>query len=395
MIPKYYEFQHAAKVLSGDFALENIAGELRHLGSSRPMILTDRGIEAAGGLQIVADAMEHGGVSAVYVETDVPSDSSLSRVESIAAAFRAHACDGIVAVGGGSVIDTAKGMRMLLSQNCENIADVMGCETLSRGAALPFIAVPTTSGTGSESTIVAVIKDTVRNVKMEFISHYLQPDVAVLDLRMTEKLPARLTAATGMDALCHAIEAYTCLQKNPLSDAYAITAIRLIAESLLTAVAKPGEREARMAMANASMMAGAAFSNSMVGIVHAIGHSLGGVCGVPHANAMAILLPYGMRYNLPQCGALYGELLLQLAGPDAYASTPAAQRGEAAIDAVCRLRQALHDACGLPLTLREAGVDEAQLPAVAAQAIDDGALMVNPRAAGKEQILGILREAMG
>ncbi len=394
MIPKYYEFQHAAKVLSGDFALENIPGELRRLGCEKPMLLTDRGIEASGGLRIVSDAMKSGGLAPVYVETDVPTDSSLERVERIAQAFRAHGCDGVVAVGGGSVIDTAKGMRMLLSQNCENIAEVMGCETLSRGAALPFVAVPTTSGTGSESTIVAVIKDTARHIKMEFISHYLQPDVAVLDYRMTESLPAKLTASTGMDALCHAIEAYTCLQKNPLSDAYAITAIGLIAKALPIAVEHPKDREARMAMANASMMAGAAFSNSMVGIVHAIGHSLGAVCGVPHAIAMAILLPHGMEYNLPKCGDLYGELLLHLSGPEAYAAAPAAARPRAAIQTVRDLTARLHASAGLPTRLADAGVDERQLPAVAAQAIDDGALMVNPRAAGKDEILQILKGAM-
>ena len=129
---------------------------------------------------------------------------------------------------------------------------------------------------------MAVIKDTVNHVKMEYISAQLMPDVAVLDPRMTMTLPPRTTASTGMDTLCHAIEAYSCIQKNPVSDAYALTAVGLVRENLIKAVRFGGSAKARLALANASFLAGAAFSNSMVGIVHAIGHALGGVCGVPH-----------------------------------------------------------------------------------------------------------------
>ena len=276
MIPKYFEFQSSAKILSGRHALENLPSELKNLGAKKPMILSDEILKKIGTLQIVTDALAAGGIREGAVYTRIPADSSLQVVRNIVKEYKKKECDSLVAVGGGSVIDTAKGVRMVLSQNVDDLLDIWGCENLSGVVRIPFAAIPTTSGTGSESTLVAVIKNEARRLKMEFISYYLQPDVAVLDVRMTRTLPPKTTASTGMDALCHAIEAYTCLQKNPISDAYALGAIRLITQNLEQAVKNGKDDRARLAMANASMMAGAAFSNSMVGVIHAIGHALGG-----------------------------------------------------------------------------------------------------------------------
>lgn len=392
-LPDYYEFQSSAKVLSGKFALENIPQELKNLGAERPMVLSDGILEKIGTLGIVLDALGAGNIEIGGMDTDIPADSSLTVVHRIAQEFRHKECDSLIAVGGGSVIDTAKGVRMVLSQEVDDILDIWGCENLTRGKWIPFVAVPTTSGTGSESTLVAVIKNEARKLKMEFISYFLQPDVAVLDSRMTETLPPKTTASTGMDALCHAVEAYTCLQKNPLSDAYATAAIQLIGENLEQAVKNGKDKKARMAMANASMMAGSAFSNSMVGIIHAIGHALGGVCHVPHGDAMTILLPHGMAYNYRLCGDLYGELLLPLAGEEIFCSTPKKERGKQAIREVWALRRRLHRLCGLPERLRDCGVTRADFQKVAETAINDGAMLVNPRPAELEDVLIILERA--
>lgn len=393
MIPEYYEFQSSAKILSGAFALENIPVELDNLGCLRPLILSDRMLQKLGTLQVVLDALLSGGTEIGGIYTDIPADSSLEVVNRIGSYYKENNCDGIVAVGGGSVIDTAKGARMILSQHAGDIMEILGCESMKRGEQIPFIAIPTTSGTGSESTLVAVIKNEARKLKMEFISYYLQPDVAVLDVRMTETLPPRMTASTGMDALCHAIEAYSCLQKNPLSDAYAISAVKMIGTYLEKAAANGKNKEARLAMANASMMAGAAFSNSMVGIVHAVGHALGGVCHIPHGDAMTVLLPYGMEYNLEKCRKEYGELLLYLAGDDIYSRTPAAERAEQLIREIRNMENRLHNACGLPLTLKELGVKTEDFLQAANTAVNDGAMIVNPRQAGVEDVLELLKQA--
>lgn len=393
MIPEYYEFQSSAKILSGAFALENIPVELDNLGCLRPLILSDQMLEKIGSLQVVLDALLSGGTEIGGIYTDIPADSSLEIVNRIGSYYKENNCDGIVAVGGGSVIDTAKGARMILSQHAVDIMEILGCESMKRGEQIPFVAIPTTSGTGSESTLVAVIRNEARKLKMEFISYYLQPDAAVLDVRMTETLPPRMTASTGMDALCHAIEAYSCLQKNPLSDAYAISAVKMIGTYLEEAVANGKNKEARLAMANASMMAGAAFSNSMVGIVHAVGHALGGVCHIPHGDAMTVLLPYGMEYNLEKCRKEYGELLLYLAGDNLYSRTPAAERAEQLIREIRNMENRLHNACGLPLTLKELGVKTEDFLQAANTAVNDGAMIVNPRQAGVEDVLELLKQA--
>lgn len=392
-LPDYYEFQHAAKILSGRFALENIPVELKNLGAEKPLLLSDAVLEKIGTLQIVADALAAGNVEIAGKYTDIPADSSVEIVNAIAKQYRALGCDSIVAVGGGSVIDTAKGVRMLLSTGQKDMIALMGCENIQRGMSVPFVAVPTTSGTGSESTLVAVIKNEARKLKMEFISYYLQPDVAVLDVRMTETLPPKMTASTGMDALCHAIEASSCLQKNPISDAYAAAAIAMIRDNLKKAVQDGKNKEARLALSNASMMAGAAFSNSMVGIIHAIGHALGGVCHVPHGDAMTILLPYGMEYNKEKAEDIYGELLLHLAGAEVYASAAKEERSQKAIDAVRKMSRELHEICGLPVRLQDVGVKKEDFEAVARTAMNDGAMIVNPRQAGKEDIIRILEAA--
>ncbi len=394
MMPKYYEFQHGSKILSGLFALENLPSELKGMGLKAPLLLSDRGLEKSGALGLVLSIFKENNMEIGCLDIDIPADSSLECVNKMANEYKMYDCDCIVAVGGGSVIDTAKGVRMVLSQDGNDIEALAGCETLSRGKAVPFAAVPTTSGTGSEATIVAVIRNNATNVKMEYISYYLQPDIAVIDVRMTETLPPKLTASTGMDAMCHAIEAYTCLQKNPISDAYAAAAIKMISENLIKATKQGSDKQARLAMANGSMMAGAAFSNSMVGIVHAIGHALGGVCHVPHAVAMAILLPYGMEYNYDKCGNLYGELLIYLAGADEYASTPANERGKKAIIYIKNMLKKLNSLTGLPLKLSDVGVTRENFDAIAKTAINDGAIIVNPKAAGIEEIKAILEKAL-
>lgn len=392
MVP-YFEFQNAVKLLCGELSLERISIELEHLGASCPLVLSDAVLSKIGTLEQVTEAMQSEGITAGATFTDIPVDSSLAVVNRIAAYFREQGCDSIVAVGGGSVIDTAKGVRLVLSQDTDDILAISGVENLTRGKHIPFVVVPTTAGTGSECTGVAVIRNDANGVKMEFLSPFVEPDVAVIDPRMTLGLPPKATASTGVDALVHAIEACTCQQANPLSTAYGTAAIRMIAENVEKATRNGGDKKARFAMALASTMAGIAFSNSMVGAVHAIGHALGGVCHVPHAVAMTILLPHVMRYNLSHCAESYAALLPWLVGMDAALKTPAEQRAEASIAFIETLGKRLNTICGLPLTLSDAGVQKDAFAKVAEFAVNDGALIVNPRAASEDQVVEILNAA--
>ena len=386
----FYEFQNSTKIVSGKNSVANIPAVLEFFNSKRPLLISDTVLNKIGTVEKISKSLKDGNIEIGYTYTEVPQDSDLEVINKLCKIYKENNCDSIVAVGGGSVIDTAKGVRMLISQNVQDINNLMGNEILKYGIHVPFIVIPTTAGTGSEVTLVAVIEDKIKNVKMEFISYFLLPDVAILDPKMTVSLPKKATASTGMDALCHAIEAYSCIQKNPMSDSYAISAISLIRDNLLNAVENGNDEEARLNMANASLMAGVAFSNSMVGLVHAIGHSIGAVCHIPHGDAISILLPYVMEYNLDKCEEIYAKLLLFFGTEEEYMNTPKEKRAEKLIEKVRNMINDLHEKTGLPNKLE---ISDEEIEKVAKTAINDGAIIVNPKKADFEDIVEILRKA--
>ncbi len=392
MLPEYYEFMNSVKIISGKNAIENIPFELSNLSSKKPLILTTKSMVKYGQLKIATDSMENSNIEIGSIFMDIPQDSSVEIVNEISKLYREKNCDSIIAMGGGSVIDTAKGVNILVSTDTHDLKEHMGLEIL-KGKLKPLIVIPSTSGTGSEATLVSVIADTSRDVKMEFISYNILPDVAVLDPRMTISLPAKLTASTGIDALTHSIEAFSGLQKNPLSNVYALTAIELIGNYLKPAVENGKDEEARLALANASLMAGVAFSNSMVGIVHAIGHSCGSVSNVAHSDAMTILLPHCMELNLSLCEEDYSRILLAFSGPEIYSETPKEERGKRCIDEVRNYILDLNKISGLPIRLRDVGVKTEDFETIAETAINDGAAIVNPVEVTFDRVMEMLEKA--
>jgi len=391
----FYEFFCPVKVISGEAALEHIPFELSSLGASKPLLITDKGVRGANLADYVISACEDGDVSMASIFDDVPPDSSTDIVKEISELYRNCGADSIIAVGGGSVIDTSKGVNILVSEGGTDISKYAGVGVLRRPLK-PFFAVPTTAGTGSEVTSVAVLADKVKGVKLPFGSPFLLPNVAVIDPRMTLTLPPHITAATSMDAMTHAIEAFTGLAKNPLSDAYAMSAIKKISANLLKVMTNPKNIDGRLELAQASTMAGIAFSNSMVGLVHAMGHALGVVCHLPHGMCMSLFLPYVLEYNLSkgETGEALAELLLPLAGADVYAKTPEHLRAEKAVTSIRELRDELYDLCKLPRTLQETGkVRRNQLPEIADMALDDGSIMFNRAEADFDEVLKVLNLA--
>ena len=393
MSTSFFEFYCPVKVVAGFKALEHLPFELRTLGVERPLLVTDRGVREAGLCAPVQRALESAGLPAPPVFDAVPPDSSTRVVAEAARVYREHGCDAVLAVGGGSVIDTSKAVNVLVSEGGDDIRVYSGTSVLARRLR-PLFVLPTTSGTGSEVTNVLVLVDAEAGVKLPFVSQFLLPDVALLDPRMTLQLPPRLTAATAMDAMTHAVEAFICLSKNPLSDAYATAAIRRIADNLLPVLQTPSDAARRLELSVAATMAGIAFSNSMVGLVHALGHSVGAVTRLPHGVCMSVLLPFALEFNLPARRQAIGALLLPLAGDDVYARTPAERRAEATIAHLRALRDELHAHAGLPRTLGETGqVRRDQLPEIARMSLDDGALLMNPIEVDVDQALTILERA--
>jgi len=388
-MPGYYEFACPVKIISGSQALSNLPYEIDLLGAAKAMVITDKGVAAAGLVEKVKAAFEgwDQSIGALYDET--PVDSSDKVVAEVAALYRDKGCDCLVAVGGGSCMDTAKGVNIMLVEQAADLLEYQGADRM-KTPGVPFIAIPTTAGTGSEVTSAAVIANTDKGVKMAITSYKLMPHVAILDPKMTVTVPPRLTAATGMDALTHAVEAYYCLQKNPVSDAFAVGAIRLIHENLVACVEDGDNEQLRLRMANAALLAGISFSNSMVGVVHGLAHAAGGIAHVPHGVANTIFLPYGVENNINKRAEIIAELALPLG------VTPEAdpkQTCRAIVQAIRELTSRLSKLCGLPTTLRAAGVKEDQLGRLAKAAINDGSMAMNPEEVTYDDALRILREA--
>jgi len=370
MAKPYYEFFCPVKVIAGHAALEHIPFELASLGAKRPMIITDKGVRANHLLAPIEAAFESTDIEIGIIFDDVPPDSSLETVRAAAQAYRENNCDAIIAVGGGSVIDTSKTANILVSEGGDDLLKY------------------------SEVTLAAVVSDNQKNVKMAFASNYLMPHAAILDPRMTQTLPPHLTAMTAMDAMTHAVEAYTCIAANPISDAYATAAIKKISTSLFDVLDHPSDATGRLELAQASTMAGIAFSNSMVGIVHSLGHALGAVAHLPHGLCMNLFLPYVLEYNKEVNGDKIADLLLPLAGADIYAQTPANQRADKAIETLNTMRDRVYHLTKLPRTLSETGkVTQAQLDEVAEKALNDGSIIFNPKEATFKDLKSILEKA--
>lgn len=398
----YFEFQSKVKILVGDDRLEKIGEELEKLGSRCPMILSSRTIARSGLPEIIYSGYKPGMTTGVLY-TDISADSDLETVKKLAVLYREKGCDAVLAIGGGSVIDTAKGVNIAVSLDCpdNDITPYAGAGMVKRKLK-PLIVVPTTSGSGSEATIVAVIADHKQSKKLIFTSPFLLPDIAVLDPRVTLSLPPLLTAQTGMDALTHACEAFFCLAHNPLSDSFALEAIRKITEYLPRAVAAPDDKKARLEMAIASNLAGIAFSNSMVGMVHTIGHTVGAIAGVPHGACMAILLPYAMEYNAKKEPERIGYLLQALENEKVFLETPEAERPRAAAEAVRHLNAELKKLTGgtHAVSFKEyrdkngnAPVTKELLSKIAYEAVNDGSVFYNPEELSREDSLRVLTAA--
>ena len=291
MLPEYFEFLNPVKMLCGSGALENIPYELDRLGVKKPLALVSRTLLEEGIIERI------GGKLDAVIQSDVPKDSSFSLVDSIAQRAREEGCDGVLAIGGGSVLDAAKTAAAAIA-NHKPAEKLVGTLKVKKQP-MPLIAVPTTAGTGSETTIAAVISGTATHRKRQILDPKLVPFAAILDPELTVGLPQGNTIHTAMDALTHALEAYVSTYATPETDRYAEMAAKMIYEALPVVREEPKNVEMREQLLVASFLAGMAFTRTYVGYVHAFAHSIGGRYGVAHGLANAVLLPHIMEYYLP------------------------------------------------------------------------------------------------
>lgn len=393
-----FTFHTPTKISFGEDTASGVGDTISELGGTAPLLVTDANLQKAGVLRPILEGLEYAGVKAPVIFDRVPSDSDIDCVREATEVARNAGCDCVIAVGGGSVLDTAKVANIGLTFDGD-LLDFEGMNTLA-SRLLPMIAIPTTAGTGSEVSAVAMIKDHENQKKLMFGSRFLFPDVAVLDPKLLVSLPAGLTAATGLDALTHAIESFVATTKSSPSDALCLESMKLIFSNLPRATTHGDDLEARSAMLVGSMMAGLSFTNAGVGIVHALAHALGGKFGTHHGVTNAILLPYGMEFNLETVSDKFEMAYNYLCVVMKEAPAPAREwfmnagpnTAERLIDAVRKLNQT----CELPLRLRDIKVPElsdADLAELGEAAVTDPSLMFNPTPATMEDLIDIIKRA--
>ncbi|MGO8872686.1 MAG: aldehyde dehydrogenase family protein [Acidimicrobiales bacterium] len=378
------QYKAPTNVLAGHGTLAGLPQAVVTLGGHRVMVLTDAGVRQAGLAQLVRNALSDFWVG---VFDDIPADSDLSTVDAATAMARELDVDCIVSVGGGSVIDTAKAVCVTLKNGGE-ANDHIALMRLGEPQ-IPHIAIPTTAGTGSEVTNVAVIHNSMLNRKVYIVDPHIIPNVAILDPCMTTSLPARLTAATGMDAVTHAIEALTSTLSQTVCDGQALHALRLMKEYLPRAVADGQDERARIEVSVAACMAGWAFSTAQVGLAHSMAHTLGALHHLHHGTACGIVLPKVMRFNADHAADKLA-MAAQALGVDTSAMTEH-DAALAAADAVEDLMRKIHH----PMTLRELGITESALEADAMHALGDAAVLFNARPVNHPgEVLTLFRQAL-
>ncbi|MGF1450847.1 MAG: iron-containing alcohol dehydrogenase [Opitutales bacterium] len=378
-------FQMAGRLIIGAGALAELADALKHLGVQKPLLVTDPGLVKAGLAGRVQAVLDAASVPyAVYdkVEPD-------PRVEIVAECHQAAVeagCDAFVGVGGGSSIDIAK-VASILTTNPGNILDYVGIGKIPKKGA-PIIAIPTTAGTGSEVTPIAVLSDTQAQLKKGVVSDFLYPDLALVDPELTLGLPPHITAATGIDTLTHAIEAYTNKHAHPFIDAFALEAIRLVGRSLRIACHTGTDLTARTEMARASLLGGLCLGSVNTAAVHALAYPLGGSYHVPHGVANSLLLPYVMRFNLPSQPQKFADIAIALSVDPTGQTT--AQLAEAAVEATVQLSAD----CGIVSQMRDLNIPENAIEPMAKAAMQVTRLLNNnPREVTEADAAAIYREA--
>ncbi|EOU2035041.1 L-threonine dehydrogenase [Clostridium perfringens] len=380
-----YKFFMPAISLMGADCLKDAGDQVGELGFKKALIVTDKVLGQIGIVKKVTDVLDNKNIEyAIYDETK--PNPTVKNVNDGLELLKEKECDFVISLGGGSAHDCAKGIA-LLATNGGEIKDYEGVDK-SKKPQLPMVGINTTAGTGSEMTLFAIITDEERHIKMALVDKHLTPIIAVNDPMLMLAMPKSLTAATGMDALTHAIEAYVSTSATPITDACAEKAIELISNYLVNAVENGQDVEARDMMAYAEYLAGMAFNNASLGYVHAMAHQLGGFYNLPHGVCNAILLPHVQEYNKATSASRLAKIA-KIMGGNIEGLTDE-QGADLCIDMIKSLSQTI----GIPEGLGVLGVKESDFETLATNALNDACSLTNPRKGNLEEVIAIFRKAM-
>ncbi|MDM0460759.1 L-threonine dehydrogenase [Clostridium perfringens] len=380
-----YKFFMPSISLMGADCLKDAGEQVAELGFKKALIVTDKVLGQIGIVKKVTDVLDNKDIEyAIYDETK--PNPTVKNVNDGLALLKEKECDFVISLGGGSAHDCAKGIA-LLATNGGEIKDYEGVDK-SKKPQLPMVGINTTAGTGSEMTLFAIITDEERHIKMALVDKHLTPIIAVNDPMLMLAMPKSLTAATGMDALTHAIEAYVSTAATPITDACAEKAIELISNYLVNAVENGQDVEARDMMAYAEYLAGMAFNNASLGYVHAMAHQLGGFYNLPHGVCNAILLPHVQEYNKATSASRLAKIA-KIMGGNIEGLTDE-QGADLCIDMIKSLSQTV----GIPEGLGVLGVKESDFETLATNALNDACSLTNPRKGNLKEVIAIFKKAM-
>ena len=379
----FKELYQPVHTIIGEGCIKEIPRHIKNIGASKALIVTDEGLVKIGTVKMVTDVLDASGNSYV-IYSGVKPNPTVSIVNEAKACYDENHCDYIIAIGGGSPIDVGKSVG-ILATNGGIIEDYNGLE-LSKKPSAPIIAVNTTAGTGSEVTRAFVVTDEVKKSKMLCVDSNSLAYLAINDPQMMVNMPASLTAATGMDALTHSIEAFVANSRCPFTDGIALESIRLIGQYLVRAVENGHDMEARTNMCWAQYMGGLAFSNAGLGMVHAMAHQLGGFYNTPHGVANAILLPYVMRFNLPNAADRYAEIAKVFGF-----NTADMTQEQAAMAAILYIEE-LKKVIKIP-RLADTDFNPEDAKALALNALQDTGMPENPRQPTVEEVIEVFYQA--
>jgi alcohol dehydrogenase class IV len=379
-----FSYHAPTKMTFGPGAIQELVAELKRLNVGKPLIVTDKGIKGAGILDKVTTVL-NGNRIPFSVFDGVEENPSTDVVVKGAGIYREEKCNGFIAIGGGSPTDSSKAIGIVIT-NPGDITQYEGAGKVGKPIP-PVIAIPTTYGTGSETTYVSVITDKKRTFKFVISSPHIFCAAAILDPNLVVTLPRKIGASTGMDALTHSIETHVSLISQQMSSALALHAIKMIGENLRQAVANDYNLAATENMMIASAIAGMAFTNSRLGTVHAMAHPLSAHFGIHHGMSCGLLLPHVMEFNLGACPEKFGEIARAMGEITNGLSTM-----DAAYRAVEAVRKLMRDV-DMPFTLRELGVREEKIPQLVEDSMLSGAIPINPRKTTKEDVERLFRKA--
>ena len=376
---------HAPEIVFGLDSMAEAAHAALRLGGVRPLLVTDPGLIEAGWVDELVGHLRDQGVQVQVWSalTPNPKDHEIAAGHEF---YRSHGCDVLIALGGGSVIDAAKGIA-ILSANGGHILDYAGVDKATMPIP-PLVVLPSTSGTGADVSQFCIVTDTTRNTKITILGRALVPDITVIDPRLLTTMPEWLNAATGLDALTHGIEAFVSLGHNQLTDHHALRSVVMVTENLVTTIERPQDMAARVLMAQAALEAGLAFTNAILGAAHAMSHQVGGLLDLPHGVINGVLLPHVVRFNAEADPAPFATIAACLGIADKRAPEL-----ESALALADRL-QDLARQVGVPRGLGELGVSADDVPVLARNAMADACITTNPRAADEAQLRALFRAAL-